>query len=151
MTDINLSAYPERFREIIEEFEAVDTRERMEYLIDYAMELPELPERLHEKRDQMEQVHECQSPVFLHTEIDNGMVQFYFDIPHEAPTVRGYAAILVDGLQDLAPAAVLATPDDAYRPLLLQDVVTPQRLRGLHFLMRYMKKQVERLSVEEAR
>ena len=143
--DNDLCSYPERIQEIIEEFQAVDRRERMEYLIDYAMDLPDLPERLHEKRNQMEQVHECQSPVFLITEVEDGQVHFYFDIPQEAPTVRGYAAILVDGLDGLSPDEVLTTPDDAYRPLMLQQVVTPQRLRGLHFLMLYMKKQVTNL------
>lgn len=150
MTDFDLSVYPEKFRQIIEEFQEVDKRDRMEYLIEYAMDLPDLPERLHEKRDQMEQVHECQSPVFLHTEMEEGKVHLYFDIPHEAPTVRGYAAILADGLQDLTPEAILATPDDPYHPLMLKDVVTPQRLRGLHFLMRYIKNQVARLVEEPA-
>ncbi|MBV7334850.1 SufE family protein [Chloroflexi bacterium TSY] len=117
----------------------------MEYLIDYALELPELPEHLVAERDQMEQVHECQTPVFLQTERKNGSVDFHFDIPKESPTVRGYAGVLVDGFDGATPEEVLATPDDVYILLKLQDVITPQRLRGLHFLMHYMKRQVEKL------
>lgn len=143
--DIQISDYPEKLQEIIEEFQEVDKRDRMEYLIDYAMDLPDLPSRLHEKRDQMEQVHECQSPVFLHTEINDNVVEFFFDIPQEAPTVRGYAAILREGMSGLSPDEVLATPDNAYMPLQLREIVSPQRLNGLHFLMRYMKKQVTNL------
>ena len=135
-------ACPEKLREIIEEFREADARDRMEYLIEYAFDLPELPERFQSKRDEMEQVHECQTPVFLITEVANDHVDFFLDIPMESPTVRGYASVLVDGLADATIDEVLATPDDVYMLLNLQEVVTPQRLRGLHFLMYYMKRQV---------
>ncbi len=91
-------ACPEPLQAIIEEFQSVEPRDRIEYLIDYAMDLPDLPERLADEREGMEQVHECMTPVFLFTEIEDGVVHFYFDIPQESPTVRGYAGILVEGL-----------------------------------------------------
>ena len=140
-----LAVYPEKLRGIIEEFREAEPRDRMEYLIDYAMDLPDLPERLQAARDDMEQVHECMTPIFLHTELNNDHVDFFLDIPLESPTVRGYAAALVDGLAEATPAQVLATPEDAYIKMKLGEVITPQRLRGLHFLMRYMKRQVEKL------
>jgi cysteine desulfuration protein SufE len=93
----------------------------------------------------MEQVHECQAPVFLHTEMVDGRVQFHFDIPPESPTVRGYAAILAAGLNGASPEEVIATPEDVYILLGLHEAITPQRLRGLHALMGYMKRQVRRL------
>ncbi len=93
----------------------------------------------------MEQVHECQAPVFLHTEISDGCVQFYFDIPPESPTVRGYAAILAAGLNGVSPDEILAAPDDVYILLGLHEALTPQRLRGLHALRGYMKRQVRNL------
>ena len=137
---------PPRLQEIIAEFQEAEPRERLEYLLEYAMELPDLPARLEEKRDQMEQVHECQAAVFLHTELNNGQVEFFFDIPRESPTVRGYAGILVEGLAEATPAQVLATPSDMYNLLGLQAAITPQRLRGLHALMQYMKRQVQKLA-----
>jgi sulfur transfer protein SufE len=90
-------ACPEALQAIIEEFQEVEPRDRLEYLIEYAMDLPDLPERLMASVTGMEQVHECMSPVYLFTEIEDGIVHFYFDIPTEAPTVRGYAGILVEG------------------------------------------------------
>ncbi|MEZ4616193.1 MAG: SufE family protein [Caldilineaceae bacterium] len=114
-------------------------------LIEFSDELPDLPERLHGQRDSMEQVHECQSPVFLHTEINDGHVAIFLDIPREAPTVRGYAGILAEGLQQATPAEVLETPVDIYLLLGLQEAITPQRLRGLHALMIYIKRQVAHL------
>jgi len=121
---------------IITEFQDAAPRERLEYLLEYSMALPDLPERLNAQRDQMEQVHECQSPVFLYTEINQGKVEFFLDVPPESPTVRGYAGILVEGLIGATPAEVLAVPDDLYNLLGLQTAITPQRLRGLHALLR---------------
>ena len=60
---------PQPLRAIIGEFRQVLPRERLEYLLEYAEDLPDLPARLEGQRDQMDQVHECQTPVFLHTEI----------------------------------------------------------------------------------
>jgi cysteine desulfuration protein SufE len=134
---------PPALQTIIEEFRDAPPRDRMEYLIEYAMSLPPLPDRYQAQRDNLEQVHECQTPVFLATEIDDNAVHFHLDIPPESPTVRGYAAILVEGLDGATPAAVLATPDDVYMLLGLHEVITPQRVRGLHALLGYMKKQVK--------
>jgi len=136
---------PDELQEIIDEFQLATPRERLEYLLEYSNDLPDLPERLHGLRDSMEQVHECQASVFLHTEISDGRVQFYFDIPPESPTVRGYAAILAAGLNGVSPDEILATPDDVYTLLGLHEALTPQRLRGLHALMGYMKRQVRNL------
>lgn len=140
-----IAACPAGLRTIIDEFREAEPRERLEFLLEYAMDLPPLPERLHEQRDAMEQVHECQATVFLLTEVSDGRVHFYLDVPAESPTVRGYAAILVEGLEDATPDQILATPDDVYILLGLHEAITPQRLRGLHALMQYMKRQIQRL------
>lgn len=134
---------PPALQAIIEDFRAAPPRDRMEYLIEYALSLPPLPDRYQAQRDSLEQVHECQTPVFLATEINDNAVYFYLDIPPESPTVRGYAAILVEGLNGTTPDAVLATPEDVYMLLGLHEVITPQRVRGLHALLGYMKKQVK--------
>ena len=44
-----------------------------------------------------------------------------------------------------SPEDILATPDDTYMLLGLAEVITPQRVRGLHALLGYMKKQVRNL------
>jgi cysteine desulfuration protein SufE len=144
-TQTKTLACPPALQAIISEFQQAEPRERLEYLLEYAMDLPDLPPRLANQRDQMEQVHECQAAVFLHTEINEGQVEFFLDIPRESPTVRGYAGILVEGLAGATPEQVLATPDEFYQLLGLQEVITPQRLRGLHALLSYMKRQVRKL------
>ncbi len=141
-TQEKLDRLPATLRATVDEFRAATPRERLELLLEYAFDLPDLPDRLAARRDQMEQVHECQTPVFLFTEVNDGAVQFYLDIPPESPTVRGYAAILVEGLNGASPEAVLNTPEDVYILLGLHEAITPQRLRGLHSMLVYMKRQV---------
>lgn len=135
---------PAPLQAIIEDFRTAPPRERLEYLLEFALSLPPLPARFQDERDKMEQVHECQTPVFLITEIDDNQVHFYLDIPLESPTVRGYGAILVEGYAGATPDQVLAAPDDIYALLGLPEVITPQRVRGLHALMLHMKRQVAR-------
>ena len=141
-----LDRLPNGLREIVNEFRSSTPRERLELLLEYSQDLPDLPDHLAEKRDGLEQVHECQTPVFLFTEVEGGAVHFHLDIPQESPTVRGYAAILADGFDGASPQAVLNSPDDIYNLLKLNEAITPQRLRGLHALMIYMKRQVKNLA-----
>lgn len=145
MTQTKIERCPPALQQIIEEFREATPRERMEYLLEYADSLPPLPPELAARRDQMEQVHECQAPVFLFTKLNEASVQFWIDIPPESPTIRGYASILLEGLADASPQEVLETPDDVYMLLGLAEVITPQRVRGLHALLGYMKKQVRNL------
>lgn len=133
---------PGALQEIIEEFRMAEPRERLEYLLDFALNMPDLPEFLHGAREQMDQVHECQTPVFVFTEIDEEGVHFYIDVPKESPTVRGYAAIIAEGLNGATPEEVLQTPDDVHYLLGLHEAISYQRLRGLHALMGYLKRQV---------
>lgn len=137
-------ACPPALQAIIAEFRQAEPNERIDLMVDFSENLPDLPDRLLGRREAMEQVHECQTPVFLHTEVGDGRVHFFFDVPRESPTVRGYASILAEGLNGATVAEVLATPDEVYRLLGLLEVLSHLRLRGLHALMGYMKRQVVR-------
>ncbi len=145
LTQEKIDRCPPALQAIVSDFREATPHERLEYLLEFSDSLPPLPAHLQSKRDQMEQVHECQTPVFLFTELEDNKVRFALDIPPESPTIRGYASILVEGLEDASPQAVLDTPDDVYLLLGLSEVITPQRVRGLHALLSYMKKQVRNL------
>ncbi|HYN87657.1 MAG TPA: SufE family protein, partial [Ardenticatenaceae bacterium] len=114
--------------------------ERLELLLDYAGRLPDLPEDLKEARAQMEPVPECQAPVYLFSRFEDGKVYYNIDVPDEAPTVRGFAGILYEGLNGLPPHSVQTTPDDLYEQMGLDKVLSPQRLRGLTALLMRMKR-----------
>ena len=130
---------PDRLQEIVEDFSFCVGQEKLEYLLQFAEKLPPLPDWLHEKRDTLDQVHECMTPVFVYAQHDNGRLHFHFDIPPEAPTVRGFAALLQDGLDGLTPAAVTAVPNEFYLQMGLQSVLSGQRLNGIAAILAHMK------------
>ena len=140
------TACPEALQDIIEEFSSASPEERLELLLEFALDLPDLPEELHHARDTMEQVHECQSPVFLHASLQDGHMIYHIDVPREAPTVRGFASILHSGLNGATPAAIAATPINLYQQLGLHKVISPLRLRGLAALLQRMKRNAEELA-----
>lgn len=114
---------------------------RIQALLDYSRRVPPLPE--HINVDSLEKVHECQTPFFLLTETDDeGRVTIYFDCPPESPTVRGYAGILAEGLNGETAETILALPNEFYQGMGLEDVVTPQRLRGMGAIIGRLKRQL---------
>ncbi len=131
---------PPRLQEIIEDFGWAEGREKLELLLDYSEQMPPLPEWLHEQRDAMEPVPECMTPVFIHAETDGDGMRFYFDVPAESPTVRGYAEILREGAEGAAPEAVLAIPNDFFLQMGLHTVLTHQRLSGISAILAHMKR-----------
>jgi cysteine desulfuration protein SufE len=134
-----MSQLPERLQVIVDDFQALEGREKLEYLLEFAQSLPPLPARLADKRDEMAQVHECMTPVFIYAEKENGRLTYHFDIPPEAPTVRGYAAILQQGLAGTTPEEVLAVPAEFYLEMGLQSVMSGQRLNGMGAILAHMK------------
>jgi cysteine desulfuration protein SufE len=138
---------PEAMAAIVDDFNGVSERERLQLLLDFSRELPPLPAELEGRRDAMEPVAECQSPVFLLVEVEGtdaaaSRVHLYFDAPAEAPTTRGFAGILREGLEGLSAAEVLAVPDDVTERLGLRAAVSPLRLRGMAGMLARIKRQV---------
>ncbi len=138
-----VAALPPRLAELVEDFESVGPADRLQLLLELSQELPELPERYAGDRDAMEQVHECQSPLFLAVDVDrNDVVHLFFDAPPESPTTRGFASIMQTGLDGEAAEDVLAVPDDFYLRLRLAEAVSPLRLRGMAAMLARIKRQV---------
>lgn len=134
---------PEQLAEIREDFLGLEVRERLQLLLEFSNELPELPERYRDHPDLFERVEECQSPVFIFTEVDDARIVHLFAIaPREAPTTRGFASILVQGLAGLTVEEVLAVPDDYPQTIGLTEAVSPLRIRGMTALLGRAKRQV---------
>lgn len=130
---------PPRLQEIVEEFGEAEGQDKLELLLEYSEKMPPLPDWL-DKDTNMEQVHECMTPVFVHAERENGGMVFYFDVPPESPTVRGYAAILGDGLHGATPEQIVNLPGDFFQAMGLHKVLSPQRLRGISAILAYLKR-----------
>ncbi len=130
---------PARLQQIVDEFSWCEGQEKLELLLEYAEKMPPLPDWLN-KDTNMEQIHECMTPVFVHAELANGGMTFYFDIPPESPTVRGYATILGEGLRGATPAEVVQLPANFYQQMGLHQVLTSQRLNGIQAILAHLKR-----------
>ncbi|MFP5334801.1 MAG: SufE family protein [Actinomycetes bacterium] len=137
---------PGGLAEIVEDFTAVGTQDRLQLLLEFSRELPPLPARYADHPELLEPVPECQSPIFLVTEVEGGgddaVVRLFFSAPAEAPTTRGFAGILREGLDGLTAREVLAVPNDVYARLGLEEAVSPLRLRGMAGMLARIKRQV---------
>lgn len=140
-----------RLQDIADEFNAVPDRDRLQLLLEFSQELPALPVRYAEHRDLLEQVPECQTPLFLAVELEDATVRLFFDAPPEAPTTRGFAGILHAGLDGLSAAEILATPAEFTSQLGLQELVSPLRLRGMAAMLARIKRQIRNASPEADR
>ncbi|NJC96911.1 MAG: cysteine desulfuration protein SufE [Anaerolineales bacterium] len=137
---------PAKLQEIVDDFASMTREDKLDTLIAYAETFPPLPDWLKDKRDRMEPVPECMTPVFLFGEKQpDGGIHFYFDIPPQSPTVRGLATILANGLNGSTPEEVLSVPADFYQPMNLQEAVSSQRLNGFHGVLAHMKQEAVRL------
>ena len=142
---------PDKLQAIVDQFAAAPRELRVQALLDYSRRVPALPEALAADRSGLEQVHECQTPFFLATEVDeDGAVHLFFDCPPEAPTVRGFAGILRGGLEGESWQDVLTVPPDFYSGMGLQEVVSALRLRGMGAILARLKRQI-REAVDETK
>jgi cysteine desulfuration protein SufE len=128
-----------RFDKLIARFSAADRDTRLETLLDSSRKLPEVPARLSDARDTGTSVPECQTPVHLWVERENGALHFYGDVPRESPTVRGYVSLLVRTLDGATPEEVEEVPDDLLDRLKLVETLGMLRIGGLTALLRRLK------------
>jgi cysteine desulfuration protein SufE len=135
---------------IVSEMTEADKQERIELLIDFAKNLPSLPERLAAHKDATHRVEECQSPVYLFIELDGDRVAFHADAPIEAPTVRGFVALLVEGLNGATVEEVLKVPNDLIDRIGLPEILGMLRVRGLNGVLRRVKSEVTRAAIARA-
>ena len=138
---IAASRMPAALAEVVAEFAEMTGQDKLQLLLEFAGELPPLPADLEEAA--MEPVPECQSPLFLHVDdADREHVRLYFSAPAEAPTTRGFAAILAAGLDDQSADDILAVPDDFYAELGLAALISPLRLRGMSAMLTRIKRRL---------
>jgi cysteine desulfuration protein SufE len=151
---MNTPALPPALADIVDDFQALEEAERLQLLLEFSRELPDPPARLQDHPELMEQVVECQSPLFLtiETEPSDGAgagaaerVRLFFKAPPEAPTTRGFAGVLHEGLDGLSPAEILAVPDDMPELLGLTRAITPLRMRGMTAMLGRIKRKVAAL------
>jgi cysteine desulfuration protein SufE len=128
----------------VRELSEADRQERIELLIDFAKSLPPLPERLVALKDATHRVEECQSPVYLFVEVEGDRVALFADAPIEAPTVRGFVSLLVQGLSGARVEDVLQVPRDLIDRIGLPEILGMLRVRGLTGVLNRVRAEVRR-------
>ena len=132
---------PAALAEVVSDFQEVEGQDKLAMLLEFANELPALPSTLEEAA--MEPVPECQSPLFLHVDADDrSHVRLFFSAPAEAPTTRGFAAILAAGLDGQSADDILAVPDDFYTSLGVGALISPLRRRGMSAMLTRIKRRL---------
>ena len=148
MSDTSASALPDSLAEIRDEFLELPESDRLQLLLEFSNELPAVSDEVAAHPEMAERVAECQSPVYIYLELTDGAVTMHATAPAEAPTTRGFASILAQGIAGLSPQAVLAIPDDYPQSIGLTRVVSPLRISGMTGMLMRAKRQVrERLAV----
>jgi len=142
---VSAGTVPAKLAEIIDDFQDLSEPDRLQLLLDFSRGLPELPERYTAHPELLEQVVECQSPLFLTMEIGDApehRVHLFFSAPPEAPTTRGFAGVLLEGLDGLTAEEVLSVPDDVPDRLGLTRAITPLRMRGMTAMLGRVKRKI---------
>lgn len=132
----------ESFESLIEDFNSISVKERLNLLLEFSENLPALPSRYADHPDMLERVEECQSPIFLFVEVENGVVHLFFTAPEESPTTRGFASILHAAMDGLTVEQTIAVDDDFPSKIGLTEAVSPLRIRGMRGMLARIKRQV---------
>lgn len=131
------------FDSLIRRFQAADRSVRLDTLLDYASKLPDPPAELQAATDrERHRVAECQTPVFLWLAVDDGRVVMHAEVPREAPTVRGYVALLRSRVAGSTAAEVAEVPDDLLDRLGLAESLGMMRTQGLSAILGRIKRSV---------
>ena len=134
---------PATLAEIRDDFLELPEPERLQLLLEFSNELPAVPPQYDGHPELCERVVECQSPVYIIVDVDeDDRVAMHATAPREAPTTRGFASILVQGISGLTADEVLAIPDDYPQSIGLTRAVSPLRISGMTGMLMRVKRQV---------
>ncbi len=132
----------ERIAEVVDEFADLDGREKLELLVDYAAGLEPLdPEHEARKAASEGRIHECQTPVYIWADTaSDGTARLVAHVAQEAPTVKGFVAVLAEAVRGRPPAEAATIPDEFLDRIGLADVLGILRSRGLRAITARVKR-----------
>ena len=132
----------ETVESLVSDFQSLEIKDRLNLLLEFSENLPELPPRYADHPDLLERVEECQSPIYLFVEVNSGIVNLFFTAPAEAPTTRGFASLLHSVIDGLPVSETLSFDDDFPSKIGLSEAVSPLRIRGMRGMLARIKRQV---------
>lgn len=137
--------------EFLADFEGAAPEEALEMLVEFSERLPPLSEGRAGLQAPVDcRIQECQTPVYLWVDRGGEGVHLEAAVPEKSPTVRGFVALLVEGLAGASPGEVAALPDD-FLPLLgLSSTLGMTRQRGFRGIISRIKREVAESAARDA-
>lgn len=127
--------------ELIAELQELEPAEKLEWLVEFADELPEIaPDKLAEPFPETCLVQECQTPVHLWVSENDSRIHLEADVPRQSPIVRGLVALVVRGLEGATAREVVSLPNDLVSHLGLSSVLGMTRQQGMRGLIARVKR-----------
>jgi cysteine desulfuration protein SufE len=117
-TDDTTYEVPPGIQKILRRFATLSPDLTRQALVQYAHRLPPLPERFQTLDAEAYRVHECQTPVAIFPEFEDGKMYYHADVPQGAPTIRALLAMLFEALNGQPPRTTLAIPPDFVRQVM---------------------------------
>ena len=140
------NSLPANLAKIVERFQRhTDPKKRYEQLLWYAKKLDAMPE---EGKIPENKVHGCTSQVYITAALKEGKIWYQGD--SDAQLVKGLVALLIQGLNGLSPAEILAVTPDFIEATGLQVSLTPSRANGFYNIFNLMKKKALRFQLGES-
>lgn len=122
-------------QQIIEDFAMFDDwADKYEYIIELGKTLPPMEERF---KTEENRIHGCQSRVWLHAAMDNGLLKFEAD--SDAFITKGIVGLLVKVLSGHTPMEILESDLYFIKEIGLQEHLSPTRANGLLSMIKKMK------------
>ena len=141
----------QRIDALAAEFADLEPRERLELLLEYADNLPQLPEKYEAQREAgSHRVHECQTPTFLWVELAGNRVEVHAWVAPEAPTVKGFVGIARELFSGLSPQEISEIDTNLVHRLGLAEALGMMRMRGLSAVLFYLQKNIQSLVDNDA-
>ena len=125
----------ERQQQIIDEFSAMaDWEDRYKRIIEYGRKIAPMDDQYKIDKNK---VKGCQSTVWLHAQLNDGVVQYQGD--SDAMIVRGLIALLLKVYSGAAPAEFVATPPSFVDATGLAGHLSQTRANGLAAMVKQIK------------
>ncbi|OKH19024.1 SufE family protein [[Limnothrix rosea] IAM M-220] len=137
------SALPANLAKIVSRFKRkTDPKQKYQQLLWYANKLEPMPEA---DKNPNNKVHGCVSQVFITADYANDKVTYHGD--SDAQLVKGLVGLLINGLNGLSPAEIIAVKPDFIEETGLSVSLTPSRANGFLNILKMMQKKANGFAV----
>lgn len=134
---------PPSIEKILRRFATLSPDMTRQALVQYANRLPPPPERFAGLDPAQYRVHECQTPVAIFPEYQDGKMYYHADVPRESAAIRALLAMLFEALNGQPPETTLAIPADFVRQVMGKIGLSAREI-GLNAMVERLKRAARR-------